>query len=71
MRPCNLISKNDLRVWTKAIMAKKYPDKEFSEKHFEKGFDTMDVNKDGKIDIEDIRLIVMKKVKTENLYRDK
>ena len=35
---------------------------------FELGFRKMDVNKDGKLDIDDIKLIVLKKVKRENLY---
>ena len=51
----------------------KYPDKTnkkfcFSEKNFEKGFKLLDVNKDGKLDLEDIKIIVEKKVKRENLY---
>ena len=40
----------------------------FSDKNFEKGFKFLDVNKDGKLDLEDIRIIVEKKVKRENLY---
>ena len=67
-RHSDRISKDDLRTWTKAIMQKKYPDKEFNEKYFEKGFARIDVNKNGKIDINDIRQIVKKKVKKENLY---
>ena len=58
----------DLRTWTKAIMDKKYPDKPFSEENFLKGFARLDVNKDGRINIEDIKIIVLKKVKKENLY---
>ena len=51
-------------------MELKYPDKkhQFSEKAFEKGFKLLDVNKDGQLDFEDIRIIVEKKVKRENLY---
>ena len=54
-------------------MELKYPDKTdkrftFSEKNFEKGFKMLDVNKDGKLDLEDIKIIVEKKVKRENLY---
>ena len=49
-------------------MELKYPDKKFSEKAFEKGFQKLDVNRDGKLDLEDIRIIVEKKVKKENLY---
>ena len=49
-------------------MEKKYPDKRFSEQAFEKGFDRLDVTKDGKLTIADIRLIVLKKVQKENLY---
>ena len=64
----NDLTREDLRMWTKAIMDKKYPGKEFNEANFEKGFSRMDVNKDGKINIEDIKIIVLKKVKKENLY---
>ena len=49
-------------------MRKKFPDKQFDEKAFEKGFSFMDVDKDGSIDKLDIRLLVLKKVKSENLY---
>ena len=63
MRQSSTVSKDALRSWTKAIMDKKYPGKKFSEKHFERGFAAMDVNKDGLIDFDDIQLIVMKKVK--------
>ena len=62
------LTKNDLRTWTKQIMAKKHPDKEFSEEMFERGFRVMDVNKDGRLDLDDIRLMVLKKVQKENLY---
>ena len=67
-RPSNQLSKKDLRTWVKTIMEKKYPGKQFDESAFEKGFGRMDVNQDGKLDIADIRTIVMKKVKRENLY---
>ena len=53
---------------TKEIMAKKFPDKEFSEKNFEAGFKRLDSNKDGMIKLSDIRGVVLKKVKRENLY---
>ena len=64
----NELTKKDLRNWTKTIMAMRHPGKEFSEENFEKGFARMDVNKDGKVNLEDIRIIVLKKVKKENLY---
>ena len=47
----NELTKDDIRLWTKAIMAKKYPEKTFSEEDFEKGFRTLDKNKDGKINL--------------------
>ena len=49
-------------------MEKKYPNKAFDEKAFEQGFSKMDINKDGKLDFSDIKKIVIKKVKKENLY---
>ena len=49
-------------------MAKKHPDVKFSEEAFQQGFRKLDTNKNGRIEIEDIKLIVMKKVKRENLY---
>ena len=66
--PSGELSRDDLRRWTQAIMAKKYPDKKFSEAAFEQGFNKLDANRDGQVNIEDIKLIVMKKVKKENLY---
>ena len=62
------LTKEDLRAWTKAIMAKKYPNREFSEEHFEKGFQKMDMDKDGRLNIDDLKLIVLEKVKKEKLY---
>ena len=62
------LTKHDMRVWTKQIMAWKHPNVPFSEENFEKGFKWMDVNKDGKLDEIDIKEIVMKKVKREGLY---
>ena len=49
-------------------MEKKYPNMEFDESMFEKGFQLLDMNKDGKINIEDIRMIVINKCKREKLY---
>ena len=49
-------------------MEKRHPGVPFSEENFEKGFKWMDVNKDGKLDTEDIRILVLKKVKKERLY---
>ena len=63
-----VLTKDDIRKWTKSIMEKKFPGKAFSEKHFESGFKTLDSNKDGKIMLDDIRSVVLKKVKKENLY---
>ena len=57
-----------MRVWTKQFLEKKHPDMQFSEEAFERGFKLMDVNKDGNLDILDIRLMVLKKVQRENLY---
>ena len=64
------LTKDDLRAWTKAIMAKKYPNKEFSEEWFEKGFQKLDMDKDGTLNIEDLKIIVLEKVKRENLYAE-
>merc|ERR1712183_272599 len=41
------LTRDDLRVWTKAIMVKKHPNLEFDEKAFEKGFQSLDQDKDG------------------------
>ena len=49
-------------------MEKKYPGKKFSEEAFEQGWMKLDVTRDGKINIDDIRLIVERKVKRANLY---
>ena len=62
------ITKNDMRVWTKKIMEKKHPGIPFSEKMFEKGFARIDVDKDGKITLNDVKIITLAKVKKENLY---
>ena len=62
------LSRNELRTWTKHIMAKKHPGSKFNEEMFDKGFKTMDVNKDGTINIEDIKMIVINKCKKEKLY---
>ena len=43
----------------------------FSEENFQKGFRMMDTTKDGKVDIQDIRMITLNKVKRENLYTGK
>ena len=66
-----VLTKDDIRKWTKTIMEKKFPGKPFSEKHFERGFKTLDTNKDGKIKFDDIRSVVLKKVQKENLYVSK
>ena len=62
------LEKEDLRSWCKAILAKKFPGVQFSEEHFQKGFNMMDFTKDGKVDISDIRAYTLNKVKRENLY---
>ena len=66
--PNSDLTQDALRKWTQAIMAKKHPDVKFSEEAFQQGFRKLDTNKNGRIEIEDIKLIVMKKVKRENLY---
>ena len=63
-----VISKQEIKTWTKQIMAKKYPNREFDESMFEMGFSKLDVNNDGKISLEDIKLIVLNKCKREGLY---
>ena len=66
--PQGELSQDDLRKWTQAILSKKHPDVKFDEANFQKGFRKLDANKNGVIEFEDIKLIVMKKVKKENLY---
>ena len=63
-----VLTQEDLRSWTKAILHKKYPGVPFSEEHFQLGFSAMDTTKDGKVDIDDIYLITLNKVKKENLF---
>ena len=62
------LSKEELKTWVKVIMAKKCPDKNFNDEMFEKGFRRMDMNKDGVVNIEDIKLIVRNRCKREGLY---
>ena len=57
-----------MKVWTKQILEKRHPGVPFHEANFDKGFKWMDVNKDGKLDICDIKIMVLKKVKKEGLY---
>ena len=45
------LTRDDIRVWTKAIMAKKHPDVPFDENAFEKGFQSLDQDKDGKVTV--------------------
>ena len=66
--PSNKLTKADMRAWTKAIMEKKHPNIKFSEKAFEKGFREFDSNDDGNIYFENIKKVVEKKVKRNNLY---
>ena len=66
-----VITQDDMRRWTIAIMAKKHPNAKFSEEMFQKGFARIDKNKSGTIDFEEIRRITLKKVKKENLYVSK
>ena len=56
------LTKDDLRAWTKAILKKKHPGVQFSEEHFLKGFQKLDSNKDGILNIEDLKIIVLEKV---------
>ena len=62
------LRKQDIKAWTKKILHKKHPGKKFSEEAFEQGWMKLDVTRDGKINIDDIRLIVERKVKRANLY---
>ena len=66
-----VLSKEDLRTWTKAILSKKYPGVPFDEESFEQGYRLMDSNKDGLINVEDIKEMVKAKVIRENLYVEK
>ena len=52
------------------MLAKKFPGVPFDEEAFEKGYATLDNNKDGLINHEDIKNIVEAKVKKEGLYFD-
>ena len=65
------ISRDDMRTWTKKMLELKHPGVPFNEENFEKGFVQMDVDKNGKLTIKDIRLIVLAKVKKANLYSGK
>ena len=65
------LSKDDMRMWTKKMLELKYPNIPFNEENFQKGFAHMDVDKNGKLTIKDIKLIVLAKVKKENLYTGK
>ena len=47
---------------------KKFPGVPFSEENFQKGFRMMDTTKDGKVDIQDIRMITLNKVKRESFH---
>ena len=67
----NELTRDDMRAWTKKLLELKHPNIPFNEKNFEKGFVAMDVDKSGKLTIKDIRLIVLNKVKKENLYAGK
>ena len=62
------ISQEDMRAWTKAILTKKFPNMPFSEEAFQKGFGELDTTKDGQVNIDDIRMITMKKINQQNLY---
>ena len=56
------LTKDDLRSWTKMMMLKNDPDQEFDEQAFSRGFDDMDRDGDGQLDIEDLRSIVREKM---------
>ena len=47
---------------------KKHPDVKFDEANFQLGYRKLDKNKNGVIELDDIKQIVLKKVKKENLY---
>ena len=63
-----VLTKDDMRRWTQAIMKKKHPNMKFNEEMFSKGFEKLDVNKNGKIDVEEIRKITLAKVQKEKLF---
>ena len=52
-------------------MEKRHPGVPFNDENFEKGFKWLDVNKDGRLDSDDIKIMVLKKVKKEGLYTGK
>ena len=68
IKPSDKLTKDDMRAWTKTILSKRYPDAEFSEETFEKGFRRFDTNGDGNIYFENIKKIVELKVKRSHLY---
>ena len=56
------LTKDDLRNWTKMMLLKNDPDEVFDEQAFSRGFDLMDRDGDGQLDIEDLRSIVREKM---------
>ena len=44
-----VLSIEDLRSWTKSIQQRKFPNEQFNEEAFQKGFGKLDANRDGKI----------------------
>ena len=65
------LTKDDLRTWTKMMMLKNDPDQEFDEQAFSRGFDDMDRDGDGQLDIEDLRSIVRVEMEEANFSTDK
>ena len=59
-----------MRVWTKAILQKKYPNVPFDEEAFLKGFKMLDATSDGKVNRDDIRKITINRLKRESLYSE-
>ena len=62
------VSKKELHKWTRGKMANKLPTQEFDEEQFDFGFKVLDTNEGGTIKIDDIKAIILKKCKEENLY---
>ena len=49
-------------------MAKKLPREKFDEASFNLGFNDLDTNHGGTINLEDIKAVILKKCKEDNLY---
>ena len=66
-----VLTKADLRAWTKMMMKKNEPAKKFNEQTFSRGFDLIDRDGDGYLDIDDLKNLVRKKVGDLNIDADK